>query len=192
MLWPYSWKTAKSVLLSPLRGDLCIAKYSLNHFHHQQGVARKAVDSSCNCWLRNWCSALHFRRYQTFCLLSSKTLLLCNGPRTPGCTLLVCLPISKHPRTQAPAPRPVGFFGKKALKWSSCHLIRNGEVFYSWRIFVEWKKKKRSFLVHPVLVYQTSEMLWETREKANMQVSPTTANVRVIWHACKVGCAIRV
>lgn len=32
-----------------------------------------------------------------------------------------------------------GFLVKKAFKWSWYHLIRNGKVFYTWRIFVEGK-----------------------------------------------------
>lgn len=43
--------------------------------------------------------------------------------------------------------------------------------FYSQRIAVEWSKKK-NVIFSPALFYQITEMLWEARQKANVQAHP--------------------
>lgn len=43
--------------------------------------------------------------------------------------------------------------------------------FYSQRIAVEWSKKK-NVIFSPALFHQVAEMLWEARQKANVQVHP--------------------
>jgi len=53
-------------------------------------------------------------------------------------------------------------------------------------------EKNQTFFAHPVLAHRIAEMLRESGQKANMQVSPTMASLRVICHACKVGSATGV
>lgn len=162
-------------LLSPLRGDLCVEKHSLNHFHHQQGVARKAVDSSCNCWLKNWCSALHIKDIKLSIFWALKPS--CGAK---GCTLCTHMSIGQHPlylSSCTPAHEGLSNRASKQFWW---HLIRSRKVFYSWRIFVEWKRKKSYFnpaYSSPPDHWSVVGNKWESKYTSEPDHSPSESNL---------------